>query len=160
MSTRSATIIRQTTHWGEQAETEELMRFYRHCDGYPEGHGVDIAEACVNALAKGTEKRTSPWGYEYQTLNNRNWAQHVFGELFNMDCDLELEPLGTEHGDIDYLYVITGTYAGFGGKVAQNELPVIISIYSPGWDESIEDVMKGEPEFRGTAEELLEKYER
>ena len=24
MSTRSATIIRQTTYWGEQAETEEL----------------------------------------------------------------------------------------------------------------------------------------
>lgn len=45
MSTRSATIIRQTTYWGEEAESEELMRFYRHCDGYPDGHGIDMAEA-------------------------------------------------------------------------------------------------------------------
>jgi len=49
MSTRSATIIKQTTYWGEEAETEELMRFYRHCDGYPEGHGMDMAEAVKNA---------------------------------------------------------------------------------------------------------------
>lgn len=48
MSTRSATIIRQTTYWGEQAETEEIMRFYRHCDGYPEGHGMDMARAIEN----------------------------------------------------------------------------------------------------------------
>lgn len=26
MSTRSATIIRQTTYWGEEAETEELRK--------------------------------------------------------------------------------------------------------------------------------------
>jgi hypothetical protein len=160
MSTRSQTIVNQVTQGYEGNTLDELFRFYRHCDGYPEGHGCDVATACVEALRKGTEKHTSPWGYEFQTLNNRNWAQHVFGELFNMDCDLELEPMGTEHGDIDYLYVITGTYAAFGGKVPQDELPVIISIYSPGWDEPFDEVMSGDPVFRGTAAELLEKYGR
>lgn len=52
MSTRSATIIKQTTYWGEQAESEELMRFYRHCDGYPDGHGIDMAEAIFSKGAK------------------------------------------------------------------------------------------------------------
>lgn len=55
MSTRSATIIRQTTYWGEEAESEELMRFYRHCDGYPDGHGIDMAEAIVEADGMGID---------------------------------------------------------------------------------------------------------
>ena len=53
MSTRSATIIQQTTYWGEQAETEELLRFYRHYDGYPEGHGLDMARAMMEADQSG-----------------------------------------------------------------------------------------------------------
>ena len=47
MSTRSATIIKQTTYWGGIEEHAELMRFYRHCDGYPEGHGMDMAKSVI-----------------------------------------------------------------------------------------------------------------
>ncbi len=52
MSTRSATIIRQTTYWGETPDTEELMRFYRHCDGYPEGHWMDMAKSIVEEVPR------------------------------------------------------------------------------------------------------------
>ena len=92
MSTRSATIVMQQTDRGNEVTNDELFRFYRHCDGYPDGHGLDMAKAFIKAEEKGTAD-SDRW--ISVGLNNRNWVQTCFAELFNDDCDLEVEPLGT-----------------------------------------------------------------
>lgn len=151
MSTRSATIVRQITHNGECDKTEELFRFYRHCDGYPEGHGMDLALACIEAKE-----------HDAGQLNNRNWAQHVFAHLFAKDIDIEIEPYGVEHGDIEYLYVIEGEYAAYGGKIYTDDMPVTITIYGCGWDDPYDEVLadKDAVFFEGTPEMLIEAYGR
>lgn len=55
MSTRSATIIRQTTYWGEQAETEELMRFYHHA---PDSADEPVMLAAVDSWNRRTGNDT------------------------------------------------------------------------------------------------------
>lgn len=144
MSTRSATIIRQTTYWGEQAETEELMRFYRHCDGYPEGHGMQMALAVKQA----DEWPTSP----------REWLQSILTAFFGMDNAIEFEPKGFQHGDLEYLYVVEGLVDHRWGAKHDGKLPVIISVYGIGWDENYSDAEKREPIFSGTAYEYIEKF--
>ena len=162
MSTRCATIVRQVTDFGSHGglNTDELFRFYRHCDGYPEGHGLDMAQAFVEAERKGTANRDR---WISDGLNNRNWAQKCFAELFSSDCDLELEPEGYEHWDLSYLYVVEGRYVAYGGKTNIDSLPVTISIYRRNWSMNDEDslydkAMESEPVFSGTPLELIEKY--
>lgn len=150
MSTRSATIIRQTTYWGEDAETEEIMRFYRHCDGYPEGHGIDMAEAVKNV--------------------DRMKAVHDSEWLSNFLCwflihspytpNIEFEPKGCQHGDLEYLYVVEGIVDRRWGAKRDGKLPITISVYNFGWDEDYEVAMEREPIFSGTAYEYVEKFER
>ena len=144
MSTRSATIIRQATYWGEQAEKEELMRFYRHCDGYPEGHGIDMARAVRLADKKGIAP-------EY-------WVQGVLEFFFCNNVGVEFEPKGCQHGDLEYLYVVEGLVDHRWGAKYDGKLPVIISVYGIGWDENYADVEKREPIFSGTVYEYIEKF--
>lgn len=145
MSTRSATIIRQTTYWGEDADTEELMRFYRHCDGYPEGHGMNIARAITLADKKG-------YAPEY-------WVQGVLGFFFCNEIGVEFEPYGCEHGDIELLYVVEGIIDHRWGKTKDGRLPVTISVYQHSWDEPyISTMLNTEPIFSGTAYEYIEKF--
>ena len=122
MSTRSATIIRQTTYWGEQAETEELMRFYRHCDGYPEGHGMQMALAV---------KQTDDW-----PMSQRQWLQAFLTAFFGMDNAIEFESVGCQHGDLEYLYVVEGIVDHQWGKTKSCKLPITISVYGIGWEEN------------------------
>ena len=146
MSTRSATIIRQTTYWGEQAETEELMRFYRHCDGYPEGHGMDMAEAISEAdESKGME---------------RCWCQQFLAELLEKSCTVEFEPNGCQHGDLEYLYVVEGLVDHRWGARHDGKLPVTISVYDIVWNEDYETAMEREPIFSGTAYEYIDRFGR
>lgn len=127
MSTRSATIVRQRTYTSENDYTyDELFRFYRHCDGYPEGHGMDMARAFGAAEAEGT---ADPDRWIAHGLNNRNWCQWCFARLFAMDCDLEVEPRDCQHWDIAYLYVVTGDGEQYGGKHNIDQLPVTIAVY-------------------------------
>ena len=144
MSTRSATIIRQTTYWGEEAETEELMRFYRHCDGYPEGHGIDLASSVMMADEQG-------W-------NEECWLQGVLADFLNLKCLVEFESCGCEHGDLEYLYVLEGIVDQRWGKTKSGKLPVTISVYEIDWDEPYSDAEKHEPLFSGTAYEYAEKF--
>lgn len=146
MSTRSATIIRQTTYWGEQAETEELMRFYRHCDGYPEGHGMQMALAVKQA--------------DDDVKIYSEWLAHVIRHFLGMDTasHIEFEPYGCQHGDLEYLYVVEGLVDHRWGAKHDGKLPVIISVYGIGWDENYADVEKREPIFSGTAYEYIEKF--
>lgn len=148
MSTRSATIIRQTTYWGDNAETEELMRFYRHCDGYPEGHGMDMAEAVRNVDS-------------LEGVRGPEWAAH-FLEWFLIHSpyttNIEFEPRGFQHGDLEYLYVVEGIVDHRWGSTKNGMLPITISVYSIGWDEDYADAEKREPLFSGTAYEYIERF--
>jgi hypothetical protein len=148
MSTRSATIIRQTTYWGEDANTEELMRFYRHCDGYPEGHGMELAQAVTCA--------------DRAKLGPCYWLATVL-EWFMLQSPysacIEFEPFGCEHGDIEYLYVVEGIVDHRWGKTKDEKLPVTISVYQHSWDEPyISTTLNTEPIFSGTAYEYIEKF--
>ena len=150
MSTRSATIIRQTTYWGEEADTEELMRFYRHCDGYPEGHGMDMAEAIRN-VDNLDNVRNSEW-----VANFLNW----FLLRSPYTTCVEFEPFGCQHGDLEYLYVVEGVVDHRWGRTKDGRLPITISVYGIGWDENYVDAEKREPIFSGTAYEYIEKFGR
>lgn len=157
MSTRSVTIVRQRSYYGpSQYKVEELFRFYRHCDGYPEGHGLQMAKAFMDAEYLGT-MNGERWISD--GLNNRNWAQKCFAQLFACDCDLELETANSEHGDIDYLYVVEGDYERYGGKHNIDLLPVTIAVHSvvyDHWDADYKATLESEPLFRGTPREFYD----
>lgn len=149
MSTRSATIIRQTTYWGEEAETEELMRFYRHCDGYPEGHGMELAQAVINADR--VKPRPSEW-----LATVLNWF--LIWSPYSR-C-VEFEPRSAQHGDIEYLYALEGIVNQRLGATRDGRLPVTISVYKMGWNEDYEVAMEREPLFSGTAYEYEKRFGR
>jgi hypothetical protein len=144
MSTRSATIIRQTTYWGETPDTEELMRFYRHCDGYPEGHGLEMAEAIRLADAMNRYPEA--------------WLQSVLTAFFCNDAIIKFEPFGCQHGDLEYLYVVDGTVDYRPRATKGGRLPITISLYDIGCDEFYADAEKQEPIFSGTAYEYIERF--
>ena len=128
-------------------ESVELFRMYRHWDGYPSGNGMDLANAII-AADKGNGK------------NNRNWAACMLAALFTGYNDYEIEGHDDEHGDLDYLYVVEGDYANYGGKGAVDKLPVTISVWDFGWDidSRYDSVLDGEPIFSGTAYEFAERF--
>ena len=148
MSTRSATIIRQTTYYGEHPDTEELMRFYRHCDGYPEGHGMDMAYAIL--CANGADGTVEEWLTDFLRwfIPYGQFSRHIV-----------FEPYGCEHGDIEYLYVVEGIVDHHWVKTEDGKLPVTISVYQHSWDEPyISTELNTEPIFSGTAYEYIEKF--
>lgn len=49
-------------------------------------------------------------------LNNRNWCQHFLKELCKQDMDIEFVDVDKKLCS-DFVYVITGEYDNFGGKV-------------------------------------------
>lgn len=146
MSTRSATIIRQTTYWGEDANTEELMRFYRHCDGYPSGQGLDLASSVMMADAEGCDH----W----------LWVQSVLKDFLNLRIRVEFEPRSAQHGDIEYLYVLEGIVDQRWGATRDGRLPVIISVYEMRFNEDYDVAMEREPLFSGTAYEYEKRFGR
>jgi len=147
MSTRSATIIKQTTYWGDSAETEEIMRFYRHCDGYPEGHGMQMANSIA---AADSDTNKTP----------RYWLSTIMHYFLDMDYaqNIEFEPRGCKHGDLEYLYVVEGIVDYSPGVKHDGKLPVTISVYGIGCDEDYADAEKREPIFSGTAYEYIERF--
>lgn len=145
MSTRSATIIRQTTYWGEQAKTEELMRFYRHCDGYPEGNGLELAKAVANA---------DRWG-----VASDYWTSGLLGFFLTVGIGIEFEPFDCEHGDIEFLYVVEGIVDHRWGRRKDDTLPITISVYQHSWDEPYTSTeLNTKPIFSGTAYEYIERF--
>lgn len=133
------------------SESEEVLRAYRHCDGYPEGMGLDIAKACM---------LSDEWpngGMAWIRRNNRNWCQPFLHFLMGSDADIEVEPAGCEHGDIKYLYVVEGTRDLSGGKVPVDCYGINIKIYSTSErDESYSKIMAEEPLFDGSWKDMIE----
>lgn len=82
MSTRSQTKVMFASD-GHGYGGGPAVTFYRHCDGYPEGHGCDLC----NALVKAGDN-------VIQLLS--------LLELF----EIEVEEIDAKHGDIEYLYEV------------------------------------------------------
>lgn len=147
MSTRCMAIVRSKELYGNgNAATVEVARIYRHCDGYPEGMGMDIAEAARHAD-------------EWHDKNNRNWAQPFLHALLGMDADMELCGPTEEHPDIDYLYVVTAVRDVSWGKVAVDAYKIEIAVYRATWDaEGYAELMREKPMFVGDWREFEREF--
>ena len=161
MSTRSETLIRsefQRYDWDDKTYKSQIMpigRFYRHCDGYPEGHGLHIALALAGMSLCGDD------------VNNRNWAQHFLKRLCAMDCDIEFEPPsiadgGFAHGDLEYVYRLTGSQDYTGGKVDSPDAAdcVCIEVFAVSFSDALDgdysQLDSMEPIYRGDWRGMLQ----
>ena len=119
MSTPAVTILKNRVLDLETNEKKDITvaKFYRHWDGYPTGHGADIAMALLNASLTKRKKYISFDGKvgDRSVLNNRNWCQHFLKEFCQLNTDIEF--VGNDANFYsDFTYVITGEYDNFGGK--------------------------------------------
>ena len=138
MSTRS--LVRFATReegvsFSEHPERVEVQ-VYKHYDGYPSGHPVDLAKwlnefNIVNGLGQDTHKVSNGLGCLA--------AQYV-AAFKEQPGDLYIENPDAEHSDIEYITYVWGDY----GK------GIWISIFSTYEDECI---------FVGKPQELIDKYE-
>jgi len=114
MGTRSMTIVMQGNR--------ELVRFYRQFDGYPEGHGLDLARLCnkdiVNGFSSDHEKHT------VHTVPIANGTDDLAAQIIavlkseNPIGGLYLEPIEDEVSDwIEYVYIVRGPTTGQTGRV-------------------------------------------
>ena len=119
MSTPSVTILKNLVLNCEsnQMEEETIATFYRHWDGYPSCHAIDIANSLVVASRTKPEHIDfSGASVERDILNNRNWCQHFLKAMCMADADIEF--IGEDNvPSASYTYVVTGAYDNFGGKV-------------------------------------------
>lgn len=156
MSTRSATIIEQERKKFELGDdglyefvgTEyvEIARFYRHCDGYPDGHGLQMAVCFEHAKP--------------DNVPGRLWFQHYMGAFMTDGGHkgtmferwgaptLEFEPSDVMHGDLEYLYRLRGSLKG----------EITITVWAIGWDEDYKKAMGREPLFSGTPAEYIGRF--
>ena len=144
MGTRSLTrvIPRQeglSFSEGHDHVEKSVINMYRQYDGYPEGHGVDLAEFLddfnvVNGLGADTYPKKTANGYGCL-------AAQLVQHLKDGPGNVYLEALNGEPGDSweEYIYTI----------YPKESEPTFISIY---------DVWKKECIFVGTAADLLHKY--
>ena len=119
MSTPSVTILKNLVlNWeSNQMEEETIATFYRHWDGYPSCHAIDIANSLVVASRTKPEHIDFSGGsVERDILNNRNWCQHFLKAMCMADADIEF--IGEDNvPSASFTYVVTGAYDNFGGKV-------------------------------------------
>ena len=139
MSTRS--LVRFATReegvsFSEHPERVEVQ-VYKHYDGYPSGHPMDLAEflkdfKIVNGLGQDTRKVANGLGCLA--------AQYV--AAFKMDAgDMYIENPDIEHSDLDYITYVWGT---------ENK-DIWISIF--------EDYKHGGCIFVGKPQQLIDKYD-
>lgn len=131
MGTPAVTILKNRVLDWETNEKKDVTvaKFYRHWDGYPTGHGADIAMALLNASLTERKKYISFDGKkrDKSVLNNRNWCQHFLKELCKQDMDIEFVNADDSiYGD--FTYVITGECDNFGGKLDIDNVEYLIRI--------------------------------
>ncbi len=109
MGTRSVTIIMSDE---DQDDPEELCRIYRQFDGYPEGHGIELAELCDRVIVNGI-----PGGVDETTISNGMGdlaAQIIMG--LKKDHGVGGIYLEVPNGDmsswIEYIYIVRGIVGG------------------------------------------------
>ena len=98
MGTRSLTIVMD----GNQ----ELCRIYRQFDGYPSGHGLDLATLCNVKLVNGY----APSQKDGKHANGMGClAATIIKGLKQEIGGIYLEPTGGEVNDwCEYVYIVTG----------------------------------------------------
>ena len=143
MSTRS--LVRfakreEGVSFSEHPERVEVQ-VYKHWNGYPSGHPVDLAEflrtfKIVNGV---------PFGDDSKMANGLGCLAAQYVAAFKMGPgDLYIENVDTEHGDIEYITYVWGN----DGK------EIWMSIFEVSWnDESDKCIFVGKPQ------ELIDKYE-
>ena len=138
MSTRS--IVRfakreEGVSFSEHPERVEVQ-VYKHYDGYPEGHPLDLAKFLKEF------KIVSGLGIDtYQMANGLGCLAAQYVAAFKMKAgDIYIENQDTRHGDIEYTTYVWGD----DGK----------SIYM-----SIFDVYENKCIFVGKPQELIDKYD-
>ena len=113
------------------------VQVYKHYDGYPEGHPVDLAKflsefKIVNGI---------PYGDDSKMSNGLGCLAAQYIAAFKMKPgDLYVENSDTEHGDIEYITYVWGT---------ENK-DIWMSIFDTYEDKCI---------FVGKPQELIDKYE-
>ena len=138
MSTRS--LVRFATReegvsFSEHPERVEVQ-VYKHYDGYPEGHPLDLAKFLKEF------KIVSGLGIDtYQMANGLGCLAAQYVAAFKMKPgDLYVENSDTEHGDIEYITYVWGT---------ENK-DIWMSIFDTYEDKCI---------FVGKPQQLIDKYD-
>lgn len=155
MSTRSITMIDvmfDEYDWEKRENVRSrkpVARFYRHCDGYPEGNGADLAVALALVEAEGE-------------TNNRNLSQHFLKMLCRQDIDIEFEPPakecgGWEHGDLEYIYRVTLGADYTGGKTGAPKAAshATIEVWDCWGDACYADAIAKDPVMSGGWRDIL-----
>lgn len=137
MGTRSMTIFME--------DNQELCRLYRQFDGYPEGHGLDLAVACNKVIVNGYSLEQAQGGFANGV---GNLAVQVIAELANGIQEFHLEPpIGDINEWCEYIYFVRGKY---------NEKPSIECATQAGPFPNIQSVSGFV--YAGTPDEWIAKY--
>ena len=95
MGTRSMTIVMD--------ENDELVRIYRQNDGYPEGHGLDLARLCDLKIVNGLNA-------DKKVANGMGClAAQIIEGLKDGPGGIYIEKCGGEISDgVEYVYIVRG----------------------------------------------------
>jgi hypothetical protein len=95
MGTRSMTIVMD--------DNTEICRIYRQMDGYPEGHGLDLAKICDLTMVNGI-------GSDKKVANGMGClAAQIIAGLKDGPGGIYLEPTGGDINDwCEYVYIVRG----------------------------------------------------
>ncbi len=105
MGTRSLTVFIDSNH-----NDEEIAVIYKQFDGYPEGHGKDLAEFLAGkTLVDGISGKHD----ESQIFNGTGClAASVVTHFKNRPGDVYLCPAGTRDTGEEYIYMVYGKTDG------------------------------------------------
>lgn len=137
MGTRSVTIVHD--------ENQEVCRIYRQMDGYPEGHGLDLAKLCDVTIVNGL-------GGEDKVANGMGClAAQIVAGLKEGPGGIYLEPTGGDIGDwVEYVYVVHG-------KVGSKPT-ITVSTQTGPFPFNVQD--KDAHVFTGTSDEFMAFIEK
>ena len=119
MSTRASTITYDNNH-------KQLYNHYCHYDGYPDGHGKELAQLLLSCESFSGIEQT-----------------HVYLDGMELiGCEIENNHI--THPDIEYLYQVT-----LGDTIT-------LTITSVDWNDSWKQILDKKPIFKGTPKEFIQ----
>lgn len=142
MGTRSTTLFIEKCSDQKTGKTElkKICKFYRQMDGYPEGHGLELAEF----LAKGKLVNGISMGEKELIFNGAGClAAQVIAKLKDGPGGIYMEPV--TYGEEEYNYTIT----------------VLSPWFKPDGSHPITITVKPEGKkivFEGSPQEFINKY--
>ena len=142
MATRSLTRVIKRQEGlsfaeGHKHPNKACVNMYRHYDGYPEVHGIELAEflrdfRVVNGLGSKDEAKIANGYGCLAAFMVAHFKQDIAGQIYLYECD-------DKDSWENYIYTVW----------PKEGEPTWISIYDTSSEECI---------FVGTSEELIEKY--